>query len=182
MKKQIAWIFGGAAIVGLGMMSSLSACSGDDTKTDSGTKDATSDTKANDVTQQDVVQNDSQPPQDAGADCKTPSGPFSTDAGPFCPFQVGADGGTVFSACADGQHCCIPNGNGASTCQAGACTFPDAGSDFQCNETNDCPGNNMVCCENAGAEISQDVGCTAYDFVSKQHGTSCVANACPAGQ
>ncbi len=182
MKKQLAWILGGGAIVGLGMLASMSACSSDSTTTDSGTKDQTSsDTNTKDQVVQDVIQNDA--PADAGADCKTvPSNaPFTTDAGPFCPFQ--GDGG-VFAACDNGQHCCVP-GSGASTCQDAGCVFAaDAATnaDFQCQETNDCPANN-VCCENAGSQVQQDLGCTAYDFVSKQKGTSCVqGTACGAGQ
>jgi hypothetical protein len=181
-KQQFAWILGGAWLVGMGGIAAMSACSGDDsTVKDSGTKDQTSaDTGGNkDVNAQDQNSGDSSNPQDAGADCKTVNGPFSTDAGPFCPFQ--GDGST-FAACNGTDHCCLPS-SGNSTC-APTCTFnnPDASNaDFQCNETNDCT-TGQVCCENAGAEIQQDLGCTMYDFVSKQKGTTCVATSCPSGQ
>jgi hypothetical protein len=186
MKKQLAWILGGASIVGLGMVASLNACSGDTQTTDAGGKDstATKDQAVNDTSTQDQSTGQDTGVQDAGADCKTPNGPFTTDGGPFCPFQQGADGGTLFSDCQNGQHCCIPGSTSTpSTCQASTCTFAaDAATnaDFQCNESNDCP-NNQVCCENAGAEVQQDPGCTSYWFVSKQHGTTCM-NSCPSGQ
>jgi hypothetical protein len=181
-KQQVAFILGGAWFAGMAVIASMSACSGDTGTGDSGTKDQTSpDTGNKDTGTPDQNNGDTAPPQDAGADCKTvPTGaPFTTDSGPFCPFQ--GDGST-FGACADGQHCCLPS-TGNSTCAA-TCQFtnPDASnSDFQCNETNDCT-TGQVCCENAGAQIQQDLGCTQYDFVSKQHGTTCVQTSCPAGQ
>lgn len=183
MKKQLAWILGGASIVGLGMVASLNACSGDTATNDAGKDVTTKDQSTNDVVTQDQNAGDTGP-QDAGADCKTPSGPFTTDAGPFCPFQVAPDGGTLFSDCPNGDHCCVSGSTSVpSTCQATACVFTtdaSTNSDFQCNESNDCPGN-QVCCENAGSEVLQDPGCTSYWFVSKQHGTTCM-NSCPSGQ
>lgn len=187
MKKQFAWILGGAWLVGMGVVGSMSACSGDDTTTkDSGPKDSTTpDTGNKDVATTDGP-TDSGPSDVNTADCKTvPTGaPFTTDSGPFCPFQF--DGG-VFAACANTEHCCLPS-SGASSCTPldASCVYPkpDASSnaDFVCNETNDCP-NGSVCCENAGAQIQQDPGCTQYDFVQQQHGTSCVTGtACPNGQ
>jgi hypothetical protein len=180
MKKQIAWIFGGAALVGLGMAGSLSACSGDNTKADAGGKDATTDTAKQDSGGQDAgndVINDVNT-----ADCKKvpANAPFTTDSGPFCPF--GGDGST-FAPCNTGEHCCLPS-TGSSTCSGTACVFSNdasTNSDFQCNETNDCNAGE-VCCENAGSEVQQDPGCTTYDYVSKQHGTSCVSTSCPSGQ
>jgi len=186
MKKQFAWILGGAWLVGMGVVASMSACSGDDTVVkDSGTKDQTSgDTGGKDVVTQDQNNGDTGP-QDAGADCKNiPDGaPFNTvDSGPFCPFQ--GDGST-FGPCQPTEHCCLPaSGNSTCTANGTACVFAkDAAtnSDFQCNETNDCTSG-QVCCENAGALIQQDLGCTKYDFVSGQKGTSCVQTSCPQGQ
>ena len=182
-KQQFAWILGGAWFVGMGVVASMSACSGDDsTVKDSGPKDSTStDTGNKDVVTQDQNSGDSSP-QDAGPDCKTVNGPFTNDSGPFCPFQ--GDGST-FASCLPTEHCCLPaSGNSTCTPNGTACTFTkDAAtnSDFQCNETNDCT-TGQVCCENAGAQIQQDPGCTQYDFVSGQKGTSCVQTACPAGQ
>src|SRR5579885_1583589 len=178
MKKQLAWILGGASIVGLGMIASLNACSGDTQTTDAGGKDST--TKDQAVNETSTLDQSTQDTgvQDAGADCKNvPSNfPFTTDSGPFCPFQQGADGGTLFSACNDGQHCCIPGSTSIpSTCQNGTCVFTtDAAtnSDFECNESNDCPGNN-ICCLKAPGHLAQDPGCTMYDFVSSQRGTYC---------
>jgi len=185
MKKQFAWILGGAWLVGMGVVGSMSACSGDDTVTkDSGPKDSTSgDTGGKDVVTQDQNNGDTGP-KDAGADCKNvPDGaPFTTDSGPFCPFQ--GDGST-FTSCLGTEHCCLPaKGNSTCTPNGTACVFAaDAAtnSDFQCDETNDCT-TGQVCCENAGALIQQDPGCTMYDFVSGQKGTSCVQTACPQGQ
>ena len=186
MKKQLAWILGGASIVGLGMIASLNACSGDTQTTDAGGKDSTTkDQATSDVATQDQNAQDTGI-QDAGPDCKNvpTTFPFTTDSGPFCPFQQGADGGTLFSACADGEHCCISGSTSIpSTCQATTCTFPtDAAtnSDFECNETNDCPANN-VCCLKAPGHLSPEIGCPSYDYVSTQRGTYC-ATACATGE
>ena len=152
-KQQFAWILGGAWFVGMGVVASMSACSDDDnTVKDSGTKDQTSgDTGNKDVVTTDQNSGDSNPPQDGGADCKTvpEAAPFTTlDSGPFCPFQ--GDGST-FASCTNAEHCCLPcsgAGCGSSVCTPNgtACVFAkDAAtnSDFQCNESNDCPVGNV---------------------------------------
>jgi hypothetical protein len=183
-KQQFAWILGGAWLVGMGGIAAMSACSGDDsTVKDSGTKDnSVSDTGGNkDTSTQDQNSGDSSNPQDAGADCKTVTAPFTTDAGPFCPFQ--GDGST-FAACDNTQHCCLPaSGNSVCNPLATACAFANdasTNSDFVCNETNDCPSGS-ICCDN-GEINPPDPGC-GYDFVSKQKGTSCVVGTtCPTGQ
>jgi hypothetical protein len=182
-KQQFAWILGGAWLAGMSLVGSMNACSSDNNPgTDSGPKDSTTkDQVAQDVVTQDQNNGDTGA-QDAGPDCKTVNGPFTNDAGPFCPFQ--GDGST-FGSCTNAQHCCLPSsGNSMCTPNGTACTFAkdaSTNSDFICNETNDCQ-TGQVCCENAGAQIQQDLGCTQYDFVSGQKGTSCVATACPAGQ
>jgi hypothetical protein len=185
MKKQFAWILCGTWFVGMGFVASMNACSGDDTlPKDSGPKDQTSgDTSKPDTGTPDTGTDGG--PKDANtSDCKNvpEAAPFTTDSGPFCPFQ--GDGST-FGACLGTEHCCLPaSGNSTCTPNGTACTFAkDAAtnSDFQCNETNDCT-TGQVCCENAGALIQQDPGCTMYDFVSGQKGTSCVQTSCPQGQ
>jgi hypothetical protein len=182
MKKQLAWIFGGVAIVGLGMASSLSACSSDDSGAPDGSnpKDSTTptDTGTKDTSTTDTGPGDAGP-NDTGTGCEVSvpaNAPFTTDAGPYCPFQ--GDGST-FGACNNGQHCCVTTAQ--NNCSDTACPDADV-SDFQCNETNDCPSGN-VCCEVAGSTVKgPDPGCS-YDFVSGQKGAVCVqGTACPTGQ
>lgn len=184
MKNRMAWILGGGAAVGMAMIAmSLGACSsGGGTGTDAGKDVTTADTGKAD-TGSDTGTTPDTGIQDAGADCKTvPSSfPFSTDAGPFCPYVASADGGTTFADCANGEHCCVykQSTNLPSTCNAGAtaCTPGlDAGTtDFECEETNDCTGGN-VCCLTAPGFLAQDQGCTAYHYVSSMKGTTCMAS------
>ncbi len=182
--KKLAWIVGGGSVAAaLGLLAMMGGCTSgngqNDGGTDSTTKDTSSDNNTNDVA--------TEGGQDAGADCKTvPTGaPFETDAGPYCPFQASADGGTKFGACGQGFHCCdYTSGSNPSVCEPNgtACAF-EAGTnaDFQCNETADCPNGN-VCCMSNGATLGQDLGCS-YFFASKDHGTSCVqGTACPGTQ
>jgi hypothetical protein len=184
MKNKMAWILGGGATVGLVMIAaSLGACSsGDSTTKDAGKDVTTADTGKQDTGTQDTGTPDTGI-QDAGADCKNvPSSfPFTTDSGAYCPFQQAADGGTMFGPCNVGDHCCVypVSSNLPSTCNGGntACSIAtDAGTaDFGCNETNDCPSN-QVCCLTAPGYLSQDPGCMSYYFVGKNAGTSCAAS------
>ncbi|HSQ63098.1 MAG TPA: hypothetical protein VLM85_07770 [Polyangiaceae bacterium] len=178
----MAWVLGGGAAVGMAMIAaSLGACSsGPVTTTDAGKDVTTADTGKQDTGTSDTGTTPDTGIQDAGADCKNVPGsfPFSTEAGPYCPYQ--ADGAAP--DCVLGDHCCIYSQASAlpSTCNAAntACTpGSDAGTtDFQCEETNDCTGTNQVCCLNAPAYLAQDPGCTAYQFVKSMKGTSCMAN------
>jgi len=184
MKKQIAWILGGASIVCLGMLASLDACSSNTETTDGG-HDATADTKANDAPNTQDVANDTSQPQDAGADCKAvpSSWPYPGDgsAGPFCPYLY--DGG-VFADCPANQHCCVPAATSTpSFCSTGACQFAaEAGTnaDFQCEDITECTAG-QVCCANVGVEIEYDLGCTLYDYAGHQTGSVC-ASSCATGQ
>jgi len=179
MKNRMAWVLGGGAAVGMAMIAaSLGACSSPGTTTDAG-KDVTTTTDTG--TNKDTGTTPDTGIQDAGADCKNvPSSfPFSTEAGPYCPYQ--ADGSAP--DCLLGDHCCVYKTIGVpSTCNTAstACTpGSDAGTtDFQCEETNDCTGTGQVCCLNAPGSLNQDPGCTSYWFVSHMSGTSCMTTSC----
>ncbi|HEY1960248.1 MAG TPA: hypothetical protein VGH28_31780 [Polyangiaceae bacterium] len=189
MKKQIAWIFGSAAIVGLGMMSALSACSGDDTGTDSGTKDAAKDTTSNDVNTQDVVQNDSQPPQDGGsAECGSIPSLHVDEAGAiFCGFGTGDAGSIV---CTTGTQCCLGGEVGQTfqgqDCVAygAACDNPPADSGaaipsipVECAQNSDCTANGKtgnVCCLQGAKGPTAVAGC-GYSKATNGTGVVCEA-------
>jgi hypothetical protein len=191
MKKQIAWIFGSAAIVGLGMMSALSACSGDDTGTDSGPKDAAKDTTANDVNTQDVVQQDSQPPQDGGSsECGSSPTLHDASAGSiFCGYPP--DGGAGFS-CTTGTQCCL-GGKVGQTFQPEDCVTwgnacdnpgPDAASPsvpIECEQTADCTANGKtanVCCLQGGTAPAVFAGCGYYKSTPGGSAITCEPGVC----
>ena len=197
MKKPIAWIFGGAALVGLGMMSSLSACSGDNTQTDAGGKDATANDAKNDVAQG----NDSGPPDSGpadtgtGAECGSSPTLHADDAGSiYCGFG-GGDAGSLY--CATGTQCCLGGKLGTGYLNqdcptwGGSCDnpAPDAGGTvpalpIQCEQNSDCTANGMankVCCLQGATAPTQVTGCT-YD--KSTQGTAIVCStptngACP---
>jgi len=133
-----------------------------------------------------------QAPKDAGVDSggppiTEPSCPpvgqvFTSPKGPFCPFQQGG----VFDHCNVGEHCChYPIESGlAATCNAGsvACAAPaiTTGLDWRCDESNDCPGANSVCCfAGTVTPIAQCPG----TFASTGTGSACrAASQCAAGE
>jgi len=124
-------------------------------------------------------------PDGAGADASVddasleacPSvGPFTSDAGPFCPFQN--DGGPFAGDCPNNDHCCeytVDSGL-ASTCNVVtlSCANVSGTLDFRCNETNDCPTANK-CCLNGSVLANTDAGCIAYIGASDMTGTTCAA-------
>ncbi len=178
MKKQLAWILGGAAIVGLGMAASLSACSSDDSgNPDSGTKDGTTPI---DTGTKDTSTTDTSTPNDGGTetstvDCGTIPTLHPVDGGTiFCGYPP--DGGAGFS-CGTGQQCClggeVNNSFLPEACETwgGICDnpLPDAstspGVPIECNQNSDCTANGQsgnVCCLQ-GATVPQVVAGCNYD-------------------
>lgn len=174
MKKQIAWIFTGAALLGVAMIGSLEACSGDDNKTDAGGKDAAKDQTTQDVVGQDVVNNDSAPPQDGGSpECGSTPSLHPDDAGTiYCGF---GDGGGL--DCLTGQQCCL-GGKVGNTFQPEDCVTwggtcdnpaPDSGTSnpipIECEQTSDCTANGKtanVCCLQGATAPAQVAGCGYY--------------------
>jgi len=178
MKKQLAWIVGGGSVAAMALLTTIGGCSNNNNNGEDAGKDAT----GQDVMMGQDVANDQVVQDSGGADCHTvPQGvPFNGDAGPYCPYQLSADGGTLFGACGQGNHCCdFTSGSNPSTCEplGTACTF-EAGTnaDFQCNVPGDCTAG-QSCCMNASATLGQDTGCSYY-FESKDHGTTCMQT-CP---
>ena len=185
MKKQIAWIFTGAALVGLGMVGSLGACSSDDTKTDAG-KDAAKDSTTGTDSGQDSGG------QDAGndvstADCGSTPTLHPSDAGAiYCGF---VDGGSLI--CGTGQQCCL-GGKVGNTFQNQDCVTwggtcdnppPDSGTSppvpIECGQNSDCTANGAasgsVCCLQGGTAPAQVAGCSYYK--SSPGGSSIVCSA-----
>lgn len=125
------------------------------------------------------------PPGDAGADANVVCGPaghvFTSENGPFCPFQ--AD--DVFDNCALGEHCCeyAEELGKPSVCRAGmtACDVEIAtGFDWRCDERNDCPGG-QVCCF-AGAITPHALCADRYSASPDVHASACRPTACAAGE
>ena len=176
MKKQLAWILGGGAVVACGILGTMSGCSSSTTTPDASTPDATN---GMDSTKPDTSTGNDAGMMEASTCDVTPKGPFEGGAGAYCPYL--ADGGDT--NCGVGNHCCIPaEGTGASTCEPGgtACTFADASAknaNFFCNATADCT-NGQICCLNSPATLGQDQGCTSYYYVSKDNGSTCTTGSC----
>lgn len=106
-------------------------------------------------------------------------GPFTSDAGPYCPFQK--DGSTSFSGdCPNNDHCCEYSASSGlpSTCSSllATCTNDAGALDYRCDETNDCPQGNK-CCLNGSVMAVTDGGCVSY-VAANVTGTSCAAT-CP---
>ena len=115
-------------------------------------------------------------------DCGAPPGLVFTDIeGPFCPFQAN----NVFDHCAVGEHCCEYAAESAlpSTCNAGATACAPAistGFDWRCDETNDCPAN-QVCCFDS--PITPDPSCSGhYRAPASAAQTACRPGACLASE
>jgi hypothetical protein len=176
MKKQVAWILGGAWIVGMGVVASMSACSGDTTTNDAGPKDSTApkDQATNDVVQQDQNSGDGGPGDSGNAECGTTPTLHTSEAGAiFCGFP--ADGGASFS-CTTGMQCCLGGKLGQNflpeDCETwgGACDNPppDAaipGSPIECNQNADCTANGKsgdVCCLQGASAPAIVQGCGYY--------------------
>ena len=95
----------------------------------------------------------------------------SADAGPYCPFQAGGDGGT-FANCLNGQHCCEYNVEAGlpSTCNNGASACANGATDWKCDEPNDCTTG--TCCIQ-GNVITPDKFCFGQAFVTGVTGSAC---------
>ena len=190
MKKQIAWIFGGLSVACVGMVASLSACSGDDsTTTDGGGKDSTADTTTGPDTGTDSA-------TDAGndvstVDCGSTPTLHTSEAGTiFCGYP--ADGGSSFS-CTSGNQCCLGGKNGNTflpedcVTWGGACDnpAPDSGTlnavPIECNQNADCEANGQggsACCLQGAGAPAVVAGCGYY---KSQGGTAVACEATDAG-
>lgn len=109
-------------------------------------------------------------------DCGTiPTFP-TPEAGPYCPFQAGGDGG-IFASCATNEHCCEYTADSGlpSTCSASQvmCVNSPGAIDWQCDEQGDCTG--MTCCIQ-GNVISKDKFCFGQAFVTGVTGSKCQAS------
>ena len=177
MKKQFAWILGGAWFVGMGVVASMSACSGDtNPATDSGTKDSTAQDSGNkDVSTQDQNNGNDTGTTDAGtAECGTTPTLHVSEAGAiFCGYP--ADGGSAFS-CNTGTQCCLGGKLGSNFLPEDCVTWgnacdnppPDASSPglpIECNQNADCTANgkaNNVCCLQGATAPAIVQGCGYY--------------------
>lgn len=176
--KKMTWAWGVTlGVAAAAGMVQLVGCSSDDSANDGGTKT-------------DSGKPDTGPAGDGGNPADTGPGPDgggdagcaaintypNPEAGAYCPFQAGGDGG-VFGNCATGQHCCqyAVSANLPSTCNNAntACMTPDAGPnyDWKCNEKDDC-NQNQVCCL-VGNVIVQDKFCSGQAFTTGVTGSVC---------
>ena len=117
-------------------------------------------------------------PPEAGIDCGTAPPIFTNAAaGPFCPFTSAG-----FVSCAQGQHCCeyAADAGMPSTCNAGPCASPAilSGADWQCDEENDCPQNEVCCLVGSAAKSST---CPTRFFGVAVSGSMC-RTTCGAGE
>jgi hypothetical protein len=192
MKKQhFALMLGGTWLVGMGVVASMSACSGDTNPgTDSGPKDSTAqDQKTNDVAQQD--QNNGDGGTDSStADCGSIPTLHTSEAGAiFCGYP--ADGGSGFS-CTTGTQCCLGGKVGNNFLPEDCVTFgnacdnppPDASSPglpIECNQNADCTANGKsgnVCCLQGASAPAVVQGCGYYKSslgtaITCEQGTAC---------
>ena len=191
MKKQFAWILGGAWLVGMGGVAGMSACSSDDSVIkDSGTKDQTAaDTGGKDVVTQD--QNSGDTGSDAGtADCGSIPSLHTSEAGAiFCGYMP--DGGPAFS-CTTGTQCCLGGKVGSNFLPEDCVTFgnacdnppPDASSPglpIECNQNADCTANGKtgnVCCLQGATAPALVPNCSYY---KSTQGTAIKCEAADAG-
>ncbi len=118
------------------------------------------------------------------SECGTTKGPFTSDAGPKCPWVLVKDGGSLQDInCDNGQQCCqfSENASVASTCSAAAIPC-GAGVivDWRCEESNDCPALVAPVCCLQGTVIAAPPPCAHYEGVSVTS-ASC-ASACSGPQ
>ncbi len=175
MKKQLAWILGGASMVGLGMIASLNACSGDTQGTDAGGKDSTAKDQAVDNAVPDTGTQDAGNDVVTSGDCGSTPTLHTSEAGAiFCGYLP--DGGPSFS-CTTGQECCLGGKTGNTFAPEKCDTFgavcdnpsPDAstspGLAIECNQNADCTANGKtgnVCCLQGASAPAQVSGCSYY--------------------
>ncbi len=181
--KTIAWVFFGGSLVMSAALGVVACSSDSNVNVVPGPDGSVKDTGGGQDTSSNA--DTSPPPNDGGsAECgKAPTFHQTPDAGPFCPFQQAADGGALFGDCNPvGSHCCIYSQKSGlpSSCNASnsACTVDAGATDFQCEETADCVGNNQVCC--LSGSLAKDPSCGTY-FGSKVNGTTC-RSACMQGE
>ena len=176
-KKTFAWIFVGGSVATSAALG-LVACSDPAPAVVPSVDASRPDTSSNSDTGT-GGDTSTPPPQDAGADCaKAPNFHPTPEAGPFCPFQKAADGGALFGECALGSHCCLYAQNSMlpSTCNTAQTACADAGTaDFECEESSDCVGIDMVCC--LKGSVKKDPVCGTY-FGSLVNGTTCRKTTC----
>ncbi len=174
MKKQLAWILGGASLVGLGMIASLNACSGDTATNDGGLKDSTTkDQSTTDTGTPDTGSQDGGTDTGTGAECGSTPTLHPTEAGTiYCGFS---DAGAL--DCPTGQQCCLGGKSGTTFDPEKCMTFgatcdnpsPDAstspGIPIECGQNSDCTANNLsgnVCCLQGATAPAVVSGCTYY--------------------
>ncbi len=180
-KSHLAWLLGGALLVGSGGL--MIACSSSDNTgnpstgggTDSGTGGHDGSTSGSDSG---TGGQDSGGSSDAGtgSECGTTPALHPSDAGSiYCPF--GPDGGAI--TCQN-EACCISGKVGSafppSTCaMAGQCNFQaDAGNtEIDCEQSADCPSG-QVCC-GGGPAPQQVQGCGYYQEKGMQY-AKCAAS------
>lgn len=166
-KKTLAWLLG-ACLVGGSAAGGILACSSDgdgDLPSDDNGQDSGGGSDA--TTGTDGGRGDGGGTGDGGTRTDGGDGGTGTcpdnlqlrpsDGGVFCPFANTnlPDGSPFAITCDIGQHCCVypfnssqPSSNQASDCQTTCPTFDAGGSDYECDEAQDCPSGN-ICCVNA---------------------------------
>lgn len=180
MRKTVSWAWWGALAGALGASGALAlvACSsGDD---NSGTDAGKDSGKADTGSGGDSGGNPDTGNMDSGnaVECGTLALHPDPDAGPYCPFQAGGDGG-VFANCGIGQHCCEYSVDSGlpSTCNGGstACNsaINNGGYDWHCDEPNDCADAGTTCCIEGNVIVPDKLCPATTAFVTGVTGSAC---------
>ncbi len=153
--KRAAWVTGGLFVAGAGVLGFI-ACSSDTTSTpvtptavDSGKADTGV------IVGADGAAGDAGAGLDSGKVCDPPFPIRDPGAGPYCPFQLAADGGILSTNCAAAEACCYYQGappSPPSFCEVNrTCTFKqsaiEAGAGYNgiawhCSDKSHCPTGN----------------------------------------
>jgi hypothetical protein len=176
---------GTSAALGLFACSSSSTTTGDtNTGTDSGsggnTKDGTTGTGNTDAGTQDMTDSGTQMGTDSGGGgtCTNPPALFPPgDAGLYCPYDYGPDGGGAAHCKTGTEMCCLsPSSDaGSSVCEAVGASCTQAGFGvWQCSSPAECPGATPVCCLTAGPPEA-DPNCSGYQKTKGFDSTTCMA-------
>jgi hypothetical protein len=175
MKRQLAWILGGATVSMLAVGGTMIGCSNNSGGSDAGPDTGT----AQDQSSPDVNNMNDTGTNDAGSDaCKDNPDLHPTEAGTiFCGYD---DAGNGFN-CTTGNQCCLGGSTGSDTfapegCYAwgGVCPnpAPDGGNPIECEQTADCLANgsdagpNVACCREGAGAPAVVMGCQAGDLKS----------------
>jgi hypothetical protein len=119
-----------------------------------------------------------------GSTCATPPALFEpTDAGLYCPYDYGPDGGGAAHCKVGTQICCLSPSTdaGSSVCSASSATPTCAAAGFQvwqCSSPAECAGNanGTTCCLTAGP-VEADPNCSGFQKTKGFDSTTCTTPA-----